>query len=250
MTIKATKSGDSAELELFGVVGEGWSDDGISARRVKRELRDIGSVATLRIKLSSVGGYVDEGVEIYQMFADHPAHTICTVGAQAVSCGSLIAVGCDEVIFHATSLWLAHNPWALAIGDYAALEKRAAGLKLMASVFADAYVAKTGKSKEEILSLMDEDRYMDAEEAKEWGFCTSILPSKKKPSASGARITSARSEFEAMKEDARSRLQRAAAMVLSAPIPDSNNSPVSLNFALEEQVARASAHRRLCLVGH
>lgn len=251
MAVKAAKNGDSADLELFGVVGEGWSDDGITARRVKRELRDIGAVDTLRIKLSSVGGYVDEGVEIYQMLADHPAHTICTVGAQAVSCGSLIAVGCDEVIFHASSLWLAHNPWALTIGDYVALEKRAADLKVMAGVFADAYVARTGKSKDEIQALMNEDRYMDAEEAKEWGFCSTILPAKKKPAASGARMAAARSEFEAMKEDARQRLTRVAAMTLSAPPSVATEEPhieVPDAGQFSEALARANAYRRLRLV--
>ncbi len=246
MAIKAAKNGDSADLELFGVVGEGWSDDGITARRVKRALRELGSVATLNVAISSIGGYVDEGLEIYQMLSDHPARVIMTVGAQAISCGSLIAIAGDDIILHATSLWLAHNPWALVGGDYRGLEKASASLKIMAGAFAEAYAARTGKPQDEMQALMDEDRIMDAEEAKSWGFCTTILPSKKKPAASGASKAVARSNFEQMKTEARQRLLRAAAMTLGSRDAQEHDDEDNMDSL---RVIRADARRRIAIAG-
>lgn len=216
MSIKAKRSGKTLDLELFGVVGDGWAEDVITARRVKAELRDAGEVELITARISSIGGYVDEGLEIYQMLADHPARVEFTVGAQAISCGSLIPMAGDSIVFHASSVFLAHNPWGIDVGDWRAKEKRAANLKMLAALFAKIYSARTGRTVDEMAALMDEDRYMDADEAKQLGFCTAILPSKKKPSAAGSAIATARREFEAMKADATLRLQRAAAMTLSS----------------------------------
>jgi ATP-dependent protease ClpP protease subunit len=247
MAIKAERKGDSADIEMFGVVGDGWADDAITARAVKRKLKEIGDVAVLNATISSIGGYVDEGLEIYQMFEDHPAHVVMTVGAQAISCGSLIAIAGDERIFHASSLWLNHNPWSIAMGDYQTFEKKAADLKVMANVFADAYAARSTKTKEEIVALMNEDRFMDADEALAWGFCTKIKEGKKKP-APAASMAAARAAFESMKEDARGRLQRAAAMTLGTNAPEEALNDNATEASVLAAV-RASARRKIALVG-
>jgi ATP-dependent Clp protease, protease subunit len=212
MAVKAEKRGKELELELVGVVGDGWSDEPITAKAVSKALRDAGPVAQINVSLSSVGGYIDEGLQIYQMLADHAAHVVVTVGAQALSCGSLIAMAGDEIVLHATSMFLVHNPWSLAIGDYQEMEKRGADLKMMAGVFANAYASRTGKPVGEMQSLMDEDRYMDAEEAHALGFCTKVLPSKKKPDDSTKKLASL--AFESMKTEAKRRLETAAAKAL------------------------------------
>lgn len=243
MTIKAERSGDILDIELFGVVGDGWADDGITARRVKSELREAGEVSLIRGKLSSIGGYVDEGLEIYQMFADHPARVEFTIGAQAISCGSLIPMSGDVITFHASSVFLAHNPWGIDAGDWRAKEKRTADLKLLAGLFAKIYAERTGRPESEMAALMDEDRYMDADEAKALGFCTAILPSKKKPSSAGSAIASARREFEEMRADATLRLQRAAAMTLSA-----TREPVAQPINVEALRAYSVSKQRLAAV--
>lgn len=252
MAIKAERKGDSLEIEMVGVVGTGWSDDPITAKGLRAQLRGSPNVALINVHLNSIGGFVDEGLEIYQSLADHPARVVIDIGAQAVSCASLIAMAGDEIIMRETSLFLPHNPWRIALGDYRAFEKNAAELKMMAGVFAGAYSARTGKGVEEIRALMDEDRYMDAEEAKMWGFCTEVKPSKKKPKDQGAAKAAARIAFEAMKEDARGRLMRAAAMSLGGPeLPDESGEHVESQIveANGEKLIRAAARRELAFTG-
>lgn len=180
MAIKAEKKGDSLDLEMNGVVGDGWAENPITSKGIAKVLRDNADAKLIRVALNSPGGYVVEGLQIYQALADHPATVIVSVGAQAASCGSLIAMAGDEIILHETSLFLVHNPWNFTIGDYQDHERAAAELRMMADVFATAYAKRTGKSKADIQALMDEDRYMDAAEAKAFGFCDRIIESKKK----------------------------------------------------------------------
>jgi ATP-dependent Clp protease protease subunit len=215
MAIKAAKQGDTLDLEMSGVVGDGWSDTAITSKAVGKVLRDNPDAKTIRIALNSPGGYVVEGSQIYQMLVDHPARVEVTVGAQAASCGSLIAMAGDKVTLHETSLFLIHNPWNLTIGDYIDHEKAAKELQMMADMFASVYAKRSGMSKEDVQKLMDEDRYMNAEEAKNLGFADNILESKKKEKALSAN--DARSQLMRSRNHAMSRVMQAAAAALYQP---------------------------------
>lgn len=61
-----------------------------------------------------------------------------------------------------------------ASGDYHAMEKNAEILKQMNAAMAEAYMAKTGKTEEEILELMDRETWITARQALEMGFVDAI----------------------------------------------------------------------------
>jgi hypothetical protein len=60
-------------------------------------------------------------------------------------------------------------------GDYHEMEKASEILQKANHSLANAYVAKTGKSKEEVLALMENETWLTAEEAVENGFADSIM---------------------------------------------------------------------------
>jgi hypothetical protein len=63
---------------------------------------------------------------------------------------------------------------------------------------------------------MDEDRYMDADEALAWGFATKVLAPKAKPVSMGDAKAAVRAMFEQMKAEARARLMsRSSALLVS-----------------------------------
>lgn len=212
MAIKAEKKGDTLELEMIGVVGDGWAENPITSKAIAKVLRDNPDAKTIKIALNSPGGYIVEGLQIYQALADHPARVEVTVGAQAASCGSLIAMAGDDVALHETSLFLIHNPWNLTIGDYQEHEHSAAELKMMADVFAGAYAKRSGMSKDDVQKLMDEDRYMNADEAKKLGFADRIIESKKKGKALSPEV--ARSMLQQSRSFAMNQITRTAAAAL------------------------------------
>lgn len=211
MAIKALAKGDELDIELSGVVGDGWADNPITSKALAKVLADNKGAKFINGTLNSPGGYVVEGLQIYQMLADHQAHVTITVGAQASSCGSLILMAADKRIVHETSLVLAHNPWDFTVGDYLEHDSKGAELKTLADVFAGVYASRSGMSKDDALALMAKDQYVNAEEALRLGLCDEILKSKSKQALS---VNEARSSVMQARAFAMNNMRRAAVAVL------------------------------------
>ncbi len=212
MAVKALAKGEELTLEMNGVVGDGWCENPITAKAISKILNDNKSAKFIDAYVNGPGGYVVEGLHIYQAIKNHGARVRVTVGGQAASCMSLIAMSGDEIVLDETSLFLIHNPWNLTVGDYVEHAKVGSELEMMADVFATAYAARTGMSKEDVRALMLEDRYMNAEEAKKLGFCDRIIPSKSKEKA--LSVGEARASLMNARTYAMSKLTRTAAAAL------------------------------------
>lgn len=172
------------DISLTGVIGNDfWSDQPCTAKMVRGELAKVPGASQINCFVDSDGGDVWEGLGIYQALLEHPARVSVTIGARAISCGSLIAMAGDEISMHETSKMLVHNPWTSMVGDAADFEARAKDLRNLEGSFSAAYAARTGMQVEEVSALMAEDRLMGADEALEKGFCTDIRKSPKKPKA-------------------------------------------------------------------
>lgn len=212
MAVKALAKGEELTLEMNGVVGDGWCENPITAKAISKILNDNKSAKFIDAYVNGPGGYVVEGLHIYQAIKNHGARVRVTVGGQAASCMSLIAMSGDEIVLDETSLFLIHNPWNLTVGDYVEHAKVGSELEMMADVFATAYAARTGMSKEDVRALMLEDRYMNAEEAKKLGFCDRIIPSKSKEKA--LSVGEARASLMNARTHAMGKLTRTAAAAL------------------------------------
>jgi deoxyhypusine synthase len=81
----------------------------------------------------------------------------------------------DVVSMSPTAQIMIHNVWTYAEGDYRDMRKEAEVLESHNESVANAYILKTGKSKEELLSMMDKETWMNAREAKEAGFIDEIM---------------------------------------------------------------------------
>ena len=82
-----------------------------------------------------------------------------------------IALAGDEIRMAENGFMMIHNPWTCACGDSAAMRETADFLdKLTVSSLRPAYVNKTGKTDEEIQSMLDAETWMSADEALEQGF--------------------------------------------------------------------------------
>lgn len=82
-----------------------------------------------------------------------------------------------------------HNVSASGSGDYRDFEHYAEQLKKSNDTIANAYMLKTGKTREEILTLMDYETWFTPEEALKNGFIDEIL--SKSDSADEFRLVAA-----------------------------------------------------------
>lgn len=160
----------SAELLIYGEIGESWWSESVTAASVVREIADL-RVATINVRINSGGGSVADGLAIYNALKRHPARKVVTIDGVAASIASLIAMAGDEVVMPGTSLMMLHAPWSYTGGNAAQLREYADVLDQHARAMATAYADKTGKPIAEIEALLTDgaDHWFTAAEAIEFG---------------------------------------------------------------------------------
>ena len=129
----------------------------------------------LDIEINSPGGDVFSGSEIYTAVKNHKGRKVVSITGLAASSASVIAMAGDVVKMSPTAQMMIHNVSAVGSGDYRDMEHLSTVLRQANEVIANAYMIKTGKSKEELLSLMDSEKWFTPQEAKEQGFIDEIM---------------------------------------------------------------------------
>ena len=76
------------------------------------------------------------------------------------------------------SLLMIHNAWTYASGDANAFRKQAEDLDKITQGSVNAYMERASISEKELKDLMDQETWITAEEAVNWGFATGTVKSK------------------------------------------------------------------------
>lgn len=163
------KQSSGAEISINDNIG-GW---GITANDFIAELKDLGDVDEINVRISSGGGSIVEGNAIFNALKRHPAKVITHIDSIAASMASVIAMAGDEVRMAANALFMIHNPWTASIGGAEKLRKDADLLDKMENNIRNSY-DRSNLSVDELSAAMDADTYYTAEEALEAGFIDSI----------------------------------------------------------------------------
>lgn len=121
------------------------------------------------IEINSPGGICVYGYEMYTAIKEYEGkvtiHVIC-----AMSAATLLVCAADEALISDTGIFMIHNARTTAEGDYRDMNMKADALREINQGIINAYVRKTGKSREDIQSLMDNNSYMSPQTAIEQGF--------------------------------------------------------------------------------
>ena len=133
------------------------------------------------IEINSPGGYIYPASEIYTALMQHKGNVNVTITGRAASAASVIAMAGTKVSMSPTAQIMIHNVSATGSGDYRDFEHYAEQLKKSNDTIANAYMLKTGKTREEILDLMDYETWFTPEEAKEHGFIDEIMTRAEAP---------------------------------------------------------------------
>lgn len=176
----------------------------ISKGYVKSKLQPLkGKPCTVRI--NSYGGDVQTALDIRQQFIDHGQVTAYIIGMTA-SAATILAMGARKVVMSRYALMLVHpcsagvSKWgyynkeelAKAIED---LRKTQADLKTLDRVVASIYAAKVGDSNVgKMEALMQQARWIGAEEALRLGLIDEIAPDEEQPDPAKEPMTDAQRE--------------------------------------------------------
>ncbi|UVJ09030.1 head maturation protease, ClpP-related [Staphylococcus aureus] len=127
------------------------------------------------VVINSGGGDVYSGSEIYTSLKTYPGKVNIKIVGVAASAASVIAMAGDHIEISPTAQMMIHNAWTMAMGDINEMQKTVDMLDSVNKGIANAYINKTGKTEDEILSLMNKETWFNAQDAVEHGFADSKM---------------------------------------------------------------------------
>lgn len=148
----------------------------------------------IEVYINSPGGVIDAGSEIYTALRGYKGEVKIYIVGQACSAASIIAMaGYAEM--SPTSLMMVHCVSSGVQGNHNDMEKMAEVLKVADDALSNAYMDKTGMSKDEVIDMMEAETWLTAEQAKEKGLVDGIMFKDSEP----LRLTA--SNFELPSEE-------------------------------------------------
>jgi ATP-dependent protease ClpP protease subunit len=175
------------DITMYGQIVESQPVDYWTGKKVdgqfivlKDFLTDLDALKdaeTLTIHMNSVGGDAYSAIAIHNTLRTLPAEKTAIVEGVAMSGGSLIICACEHTQAFANSLILWHHAWSFVFGGYNApgLHKLAEGLEAMDKSQAEIYMRKTGKTLEEVMEIMDDEKHLTGREAHDMGLIDELV---------------------------------------------------------------------------
>lgn len=151
--------------------------DAVCPKDIAEALKERGNDEKVIVQINSPGGDVSSASEIFAALKAVPA-TAYIVGV-AASAASIVAMACKEIYMVETAMMMIHNASTIARGDYRDMGRARQMLESTNKALIIAYRKRTGKTDEELQTLMDAETWMNVEEALAEGFCDGIYEPEK-----------------------------------------------------------------------
>jgi len=168
------KADNSADIYIFDEIGT----YGVTAQDFISEIKGLKDMP-INLRINSLGGDVFDGMAMYNVIKRRESKTTVYIEGIAASIATIIALGADEVVMAENSLFMIHNAWGGASGEAKDMRKTAETLEKITSELTDIYVKKTGLSYDAVAQMMDEETWLNAEEAYKLRFIDTISDSIK-----------------------------------------------------------------------
>jgi ATP-dependent Clp protease protease subunit len=190
----------SAEIAIHDEIGGGWFGEGVKASQFVKDLKALGDVDTLDVRINSMGGIVSEGLTIYRALVEHKAKVVVHVDGVAASIASAIAMAGDEIIMAEAATMMIHEAWGGMFGTADEFESYARIMRLNNDLMAKLYADRTGNSVEQIKQWFTAEAgnlgtWMDASIAVERGFATGIAENARMAASAVLPLSALRAEM-------------------------------------------------------
>ena len=167
---------DSAELILYGPISEtSWFDDDVTPMAFAEDLKAIGG-KDLTVRVNSPGGDVFAAQAIYNLLKCYKGKVTMRIDGLAASAATIITCAGDTVIMPGNALFMIHNPMSFSSGSAKDLREAADVLDKVRDTIVNVYTERCGDSLSavKIKHMMDDETWMTAQEALDYGFVDEI----------------------------------------------------------------------------
>lgn len=173
---------DYGEIFIYGIIGDSWSDEGVMAAAFTKEMRQLEKeYNTIRVRISSGGGSVFEGITIFNAIRETKAQTEAYIDGIAASMAMPVALACDKVYISRFSKGMSHRITGVCVGNADDMRSNADLMDELEGDIAEILSARTGLDVEATKKkyLSGSDRWINAKQAKEEGIVDDIYDGAK-----------------------------------------------------------------------
>jgi ATP-dependent Clp protease protease subunit len=172
----AAKAADRGALYLYAPIGQSFWGDSISAQAVADQLDGFkkDGVKAVDVYVNSEGGDVWDGKAIYEAISRFDGEKVVHIDGLAASAASFIAMAGDKIVCAPAATMMVHDAWGFAMGNAKDMRDVADILEMESAAIAGIYAKRTGQSLDHVKQMMRDETWMNAEKAKELGFCDEI----------------------------------------------------------------------------
>lgn len=163
---------DSAEIEIFDEIG-GWF--GVEVSQFKKDFDEIKNKKSIKVLINSPGGYVFDGMAIYNILAAYKSKITTEIIGIAASIASVIALAGKTRNICQGTYFMIHDPYGFCMGPAEDMRKMAENLEKITGQIANIYARNSMLDKDDILQKMHEETWFTDEEAIEAGFADKIV---------------------------------------------------------------------------
>lgn len=168
------KSAENAEILLYGPIGPSFWGDSVTGAQFVKDLRALGEVKNIDLRINSEGGSVFDAAAIYNALKENSATVTAHVDGMALSAASVVLQAGDQRVMAENAMVMIHDPWSVVVGDASSMRKEADLLDSIKSTIVNVYVARSGNDAVQIERMMTDETWMTADEAMSYGFVDSI----------------------------------------------------------------------------
>jgi ATP-dependent protease ClpP protease subunit len=165
-----------AELLLYGdISSETWWGDEITPQQFANDLSAQGG-KDINVRINSPGGDVFAAHTIFNLLQSYTGKVTVYVDGLAASAATIIMLAGQKCIMPSNSVMMIHNPAVGLCGYYAAddMVKMSNDLGIIKQSIMNAYKTKCKLDDDQLSQLMDDETWLTADLAKQYGFADEI----------------------------------------------------------------------------
>ena len=137
------------------------------------KMKSIKKDEDITLEINSYGGDVFLGIDLMNTLRSHEGKVTVIITGIAASAASIISMGADVVKMYSNTQLMVHNAWTIAAGNSKELRKVADDLESIGESVLASYTHRVDA--DTVTKLLDEETYMSAKKAKEYGFIDEIV---------------------------------------------------------------------------
>jgi ATP-dependent protease ClpP protease subunit len=142
---------DAADIEVYGIIGDPW--DGTTSSEFNGALRSI-KASRINFLFNSPGGYVSDGLAMYNAILGHKAEKVGYVEGSADSAASFVFQAMDKRVIARNASMFIHRAQGLVLGDEEDALALHETLKEASANIASIYAERAGGTVEDWLNAM------------------------------------------------------------------------------------------------